>query len=481
MSDEMRKLEAKWVNRNGWPKWLQWVQIRGIRGWEGQRVEFDFPIVAIAGENGSGKSTILQCAACAYQSQTHETWYPSEFFPETAWDRSQDIRIEFSYKQGVGAQPVESSIRKPTTRWLGQPSRPERQVYYIGLDRLQPVSTRVGYARIAKTKHTEASATNFDEEQIKRLSFIMGEDYDSAKLALSNIDSSRKIPVLSNNGVVYSGYHHAMGELTAAELISNEINKYSLLIIDEIESSLHVRTQRRMIRDLARIAREKECQVIISTHSPAVLEELPISARTYILRTNSSRSIVVGVTPQFAMTKMDDKDHPDTELYIEDERAGAWLSEILSKYAPDMVMRTKIIPYGKANLGIALGQLVKEQRLPRPTVVILDGDQDLSDGCCKMPGDDAPERVVFKKLKENNWGGLPERIIREYADVADACSRAMTLQNHHEWVRSAANTLRYPPDTLWISMCAEWVKNSEASEVAALVEYIQSVADAGRN
>lgn len=475
LSDEMRKLEAKWDARNGWPKWLQWLQIKGLRGWDGQRVHFDFPIIAIAGENGSGKSTILQCAACVYQNE-ERTWYPSEFFPETAWDSSKDVRIDFAYRQGVGATPVDSSIRKPTTRWLNQPKRPTRSVTYVGLDRLQPVSTRVGYARIAKTKHTEQSSVPFDEQQLNRLSFIMGEEYDSAKMAYSTVDSGRAIPVLSKSGKSYSGYHHAMGELTAAELTSKSVEKYSLLIIDEIESSLHVRTQRRMMRDLARIAREKECQIIISTHSPTILEELPIGARTYVLKTNTSRSIAVGVTPQFAMTKMDDREHPDCEIFVEDDRAKVWLSEILSRYAPELVMRSTIIPYGKANLGMALGQLVKEKKLPRPTAVFLDGEQDRSEGCYLLPGGDAPERVVIHKLRELNWADLPERIGRDYADVDDACRKAMTLPNHHEWVRAAANQLRYPGDTLWLSMCAEWVKSSAPADAAGIIEHIEGVA-----
>ena len=378
MSTEMRRLEAKWNARNGWPKWLQWLEISGIRGWSGQRISFDFPIVAIVGENGSGKSTILQSAACVYQNGEGRTWYPSEFFPVTAWDNINNVRIGFSYRQGE--KPTESSIRKPTTRWLGQPARPNRSVSYIGLDRLQPVSTRVGYARIAKTKHEEKSAINFDVDQLARLSYIMGEKYDFAKMAISSVDAHREIPILSKSNLPYSGYHHGMGELTTTELLSEHITKNSLVLIDEIESSLHPRAQRRLIRDLARIARVTECQIILSTHSPTILEELPMSARIYILRTNSSRSIVGGVTPQFAMTKMDDEDHPDYEVFVEDERAKTWLGEILSKHAPDLFIRCRIIPYGTANLGMALGQLAKAKRFPRPTVVFLDGEQEFSDG-----------------------------------------------------------------------------------------------------
>ena len=270
--------------------------------------------VAIVGENGSGKSTVLQSAACVYQSPDEHgrTWFPSEFFPETAWDNLRDIRIEFGYKQGH-AHAV-SSVRKPTTRWLGHAKRPQRRVEYIDLSRLQPVSTRVGYARIAKNRHSEDSATSFSEDQVDRLSQIMGRDYDNAKMAISSIDANREIPVLTKAQQPYSGFHQGSGETTIAELLRSHLPEYGLVLIDEIESSLHPRAQRRLVRDLAVVARATECQIIITTHSPYVLEELPLAARTYILESGGEKEIVTGVSPQFAMTKLDDEPHPECEI-----------------------------------------------------------------------------------------------------------------------------------------------------------------------
>lgn len=68
LSDPVRRLDRKWSSGNGWPKRLEWLEVHKIRGWLGQRVPFEFPIVAIVGENGSGKSTLLQAAACVYRS-----------------------------------------------------------------------------------------------------------------------------------------------------------------------------------------------------------------------------------------------------------------------------------------------------------------------------------------------------------------------------------------------------------------------------
>ena len=477
LSNEVRRLETKWTTGNSWPKFLEWLEIKDIRGWnEQQRIAFNFPIVAVVGENGSGKSTILQASACVYQGEEEgdPTWFPTEFFPETAWDNLTDVRIRFGYRQGQ--VHLDGSIRKPTSRWLGQPDRPARRVIYIDLSRLQPVGTRVGYARIAKNRHLEASATPFSDVQVARLSQIMGREYDNAKMALSDLDQNREIPVLSKFGSHYSGFHQGSGETTIAELLMAQIPKYSLVVIDEIESSLHPRAQRRLIRDLAVAARDRECQFIISTHSPYVLDELPLNARIYILETNKrDKEIVYGVSPQFAMTKMDDEQHPECELYVEDQRAAVWLGEILSRHAPNTFVRCSSVPYGAANLGVALGQIVAAGRFPRPSVVFLDGDQGEANGCLLLPGEDAPERVVFARLRHENWRNLWTRIGRDISSVSDACTRAMTLADHHEWVRFAANELLCGGDVLWQAMCGEWADVSPTAEVQYIIDAITDV------
>jgi predicted ATPase len=66
LSKEMRRLQGRWETGTAWPKRLEWVEIEGLRGWEGQRFSLPFPIMAVVGENGAGKSTVLQCAASVY-------------------------------------------------------------------------------------------------------------------------------------------------------------------------------------------------------------------------------------------------------------------------------------------------------------------------------------------------------------------------------------------------------------------------------
>ena len=51
-----------------WKQFIKRIKITNIHGWEGQEVVFNYPVVAIVGENGIGKSTFLKAAVCAYEN-----------------------------------------------------------------------------------------------------------------------------------------------------------------------------------------------------------------------------------------------------------------------------------------------------------------------------------------------------------------------------------------------------------------------------
>jgi predicted ATPase len=467
VSNEIRKLSVKWATGSGWPKRLDFLKLEGLRGWTGQEFQLRYPIMAVTGENGVGKSSILQAAASIYRPSSK---FASDFFPDTAWETITDAVISYQVREGTTVH--NKTLRKPGERWRGNPDRRERPVAYIDLNRIQPVSARPGYTRLVKSQHKEISANLFDADRLQSFSQVMGRSYDVARMALTDADARRRVPVLSQHGTEYSGFHQGAGETTVADLMEVDAPKYCLVLIDEIESSLHPRAQRRLVRYLAEKCREREWQVIISTHSPYILAELPPDARAYIMQVEGVREIVYGVSPEFAMSRMDDVVQPECDLYVEDVKSKAMLSELYVRHNPDKIVRCRIVAYGAASVGQALGQMVAGDRFPRPALVFLDGDQPESVGCINLPGGDAPERVVFGKLETANWGKLHERVGRPFAKVADCCSKAMLITDHHDWVQDAANGLLVGGDILWQGMCAEWASMLSASDVKNLCQYL---------
>lgn len=477
-SDAVRKLATKWQSGRGWPQRLEWLEITGLRGWKGKRIEFNFPVIAIAGENGVGKSTILQAIASLYRSPTEagRSSFASQYFPDSPWDKICNAKIAYQVKEGETSRL--GSIQKPTDRWRETPERRKRLVKFIDLRRIQALGSRIGYQRIAKALNKETRRESLSQEALNRLSSVCGRAYDSAGRALSNVDENRWVPIASINTEQYSGFHHGAGELALIELLNIDFPKYSIVLIDEFETSLHPRAQRRLLRVLIDICRVQELQIVLTTHSPYVLEELPPLGRMYIMNSGGDKVTVTGVSPSFALTQMDDESHPELDIYVEDDAARILLEEIIVSTKKELIRRCEIIAFGAASVGLALGIMVSEHRFARPSIVFLDADQEISKGCLLLPGDDSPERVVFNGLKSEGWKNVPERIGRAPSETIDALESAMTKADHHEWVPDAADRLVVGGNELWRALSSSWVLNcANIKSLSSISELIQGLLD----
>ena len=176
------------------------------------------------------------------------------------------------------------------------------------------------------------------------------------------------------------------------------------------------------------------------------------------------KSVFSGISPEFALTNIDDTTHPECSVFVEDCAAKILVTEAIISEDKNLIKRVSITPFGKAHVGGSLGLMVAEKRFTKPTVVFLDGDQSASQGTHVLPGGDAPEQVVFHSLKKNNWIGIPERLGRNFSEVADALQAAMLWEDHHTWLAVAAERLHIPMKALWHAMCACWIQNCADKE-----------------
>ena len=97
-----------------------------------------------------------------------------------------------------------------------------------------------------------------------------------------------------------------------------------------------------------------------------------------------------------------------------------------------------------------------------------------ADGCCILPGDEAPEVVIFEDLAKIEWGDIWIRLLRDASVVSDACSSSMILSDHHDWVPEAATRLMVGDNILWHAMCAEWVKRCmEEDDYVRVKNYVE--------
>jgi predicted ATPase len=73
-------------------RYLAKLVLKRVRGFNNEPVSFDFPVSAIIGPNGGGKTTVLGAAGCAYKNVA-----PKRFFAKSGkYDEvMQDWSIEY--------------------------------------------------------------------------------------------------------------------------------------------------------------------------------------------------------------------------------------------------------------------------------------------------------------------------------------------------------------------------------------------------
>ena len=294
-------------------------------------------------------------------------------------------------------------------------------------------------------------------------------------------DTKRQVGLLEREWGELSQFHQGAGEDATLDLfrVLQGLPSHSLLIIDEVEASLHPRAQRRLTRFLLWLSRQRRIQVILSTHSPYVLEELPQEARILLLGGPQGLNVVYGVSPEFAMSRMDDEIHPDAYIFVEDREAEIWLREILasSEDTSELLHRVRISAVGPSNVVGLLGSLGQTGKLPYRSVSVIDGDHD-DINCLKLPGTMAPERVVFNDLKVNDWPSLPERFGIGAGSLITALQDATLQPDHHRWTTHVGDQVHKSSTSVWEILANQWCKSCLSPEDRThLANGIRAVAD----
>ena len=479
---EIQEIFRQFQQGNGeWHQFIKSIKITNIHGWTGQEMRFDYPVVAVVGENGIGKSTFLKAAVCAYSNKNGKDFYPSKMFMSTQWDEDALNGAVIEYTVRLGNTQKNLKWRK-TQDWGFSPrkNKPLRNVYLLDISRTLPLDATAGYAKIAMTANSEAgNGQELNEENLRELSYVLGQNYTNARFIGTNVDVKREVGLLTKDCGEISQFHQGAGEDSILDLFKllQDIPPQSLLVIDEVENSLHPRAQRRFVQYLLKLARKKKIQVILSTHSPFVLEELPPIARIMLVKLSDRKEIIYGVSSQYALTAIDENEHPEIYAHLEDEEAEIFFWEILKKdvqHYDDYLKKISTRVVGSCSVVGTLNDLALQSKLPYKSVSIVDGDMRESyRDCISLPGNRAPERMVFEDLKESNWNKLDERFGIGAGSLFQYLEDAVLIPDHHEWTTYVGDKVKKSKDSVWSIMVEEWCKQCLEATVAE--QFIDSI------
>lgn len=356
----------------------------GLRGIKSLIVPFRYPVTAICGNNGVGKSTILALSVLACHSPVDwfvhwgnpgskrsggdRTYYTfSDFFVYGKDDKAPD-NVSITWRHFHNRKELSINFTKGK-RWGPYTKRLEREVDFLPLARIIPAYEMSGVRTVFKNPKVNVYNTPLDDLFRKRLSFIMGKEYKQAEIQKSKHFTFQRC----NSNTHYTAFNMGGGEYCMIELLYllQRLPRGGLLVIEEAEAGLHPQAQIRLAQILITICLQKHLQIICSTHSKIFLDALPRQARLVLKKAGDEHSVCESPSTRFAMYEMTGKFHPELIIYCEDYFAATLIKEALTE---ELRLRVKIQAAGSDANVIKQGISHIRSGFEMTSLCVLDGD-----------------------------------------------------------------------------------------------------------
>ncbi len=515
---KLDKDNLKWFANDMSKATLTEIDIRkgNLRGLHHFNLQFNYPISVIAGKNGSGKSTILAIAACAFHNtkkgfrlpERKTSYYTfSDFFIQTSEEvppegieiwcrfRHDNWRKTKTNPTGTG-NLYQTREKKKGGKWNNYSTRVKRNVVFLGIQRVVPHSEK-SVSRSYRAYFKVGATDDWEDDLKKVVGRILGATYDSYWL---KTHSKYRLPLVASKGNIYSGFNMGAGENALFEIFTTIFGSPpgTLLVIDEVELGLHEKAQKKLILELKKICRKRKVQVICTTHSPAVLETIPPEGRFYIETFAKKPIVTPGISVKYAAGKLAGKDSNELDIFVEDGIANTIIESTLDN---ELRSRVSILPIGSP-MAIAR-QMAAKYKDPNSTecVAILDGDQSSSTSIhlanfmkaieankdkdkeeswfqerlyC-LPGDTWPEKWIIEQLRDLDTEELADVLKCSEDELETYIEEALTAEKHNELYGLSKN-LSLDIDYV-MSTVASWLSLKVEAKFSDIISVIQKYLD----
>lgn len=386
-----------------------------IRHYENADIQFDFPVTALIGTNGGGKSTVLGAAGLIYSSVT-----PRTFFAKSG---KYDIDMKnwsVSYEHlELGGKSVARTASYTEARW--NRAAIDRPVVLLGISRTLPATERKRLTAAISNSFEGAAEMPLSDEAQQKVMGILGRDvssYITVDIDGSGQEDRQFFAFRKQNEKGYSEFHFGAGEASIMRIVQHveKAERGTLVLIEEIENGLHPVATRLLVDYLVNAAKRRRIQVIFTTHSDSAIAGLPESAIWACVDGTLSQ----GRLQISALRALTGEVEIGAALFVEDAFAEVMLEAAIRDYcrrhkdcSPQGV---GIYPAGGADKVVSLvKQHNADPSIQRgsgsgrsfPAVAVLDGDcrdreqfsYQKNDNVYFLPGE-VPESYIFDEVMD---------------------------------------------------------------------------------
>lgn len=416
------------------------LYIEQFRLFQDQEIHFGNVITAISGQNAVGKSTILGLVGNIVEDKSqnifgrqYKTDFSEIFKASKEYDKSGTHKGVFYLKDNSEVK-FRSTWQNKGTRFRIIPNRLNSDgkkvdskfplpVIYLGLSRLYPIGETQDQLNKEELNLNDEEKKWFINSYSKILA--MSE-------AIQDVTNLKTKEVKSNfTGIstsTYDEFCNSAGQDNLGQILLSILSfqrlkatkkdwKGGLLVIDEMDATLHPVAQQKLIEFLFKEAKTLQVQVVFTTHSLNILEFISVKyelkekfSNDYkvIFISKANEDLKIYHNPKYELIKNnlcltlteEIKHNKQLLVYSEDDETRWFFNKLIRGYSK----KVKLI---KANLGCGdLAKLLKEDPLYFQKVLFLvDGDVKKTNpkfiknpNVLALPSDDRPEKILFDHL-----------------------------------------------------------------------------------
>lgn len=402
-------------------QYLAKLTLKKVRGFSDEPISFDFPVTAIIGPNGGGKTTVLGAAGIIYRDIP-----PRAFFSKSGkYDSGmQDWSIEYEIvdRDILARNSIQRTASFKSLKWNRDAMN--RQALLFGVSRTVPASERKELLSCTSRKFSvpEAQVTPFSSDINEAVSRILGKDVSGFKEI--KVDIGGNVTLLTGQtmaGVGYSEFHFGAGESSIIRMVAaiEAANENALVLIEEIENGLHPVATIRLVEYLIWAAERKKIQVIFTTHSNEALHPLPSKA----VWSATKDKLFQGKLDVASLRAITGQIETASVIFVEDDFAKTWMEAILRQSSRSIIDHFQVHAMSGDGTAVAMNKYHNDNpSIKVPSVCVIDGDsrQEESDNgrVYRLPGE-APEAYVFDDCIDrwSNIGGkLSVALLQRFED-----------------------------------------------------------------
>ena len=206
------------VQKRGYGRYLIGVALEKIRGFTDSRVDFEFPVTAIIGPNGGGKTTVLGAAACAYAEVK-----PRRFFPKSGKLDESMAEWKIVYHAIDRDLKTNDVVSRTATFRQAKWSREglSRTVRVFGIGRTLPAIERsaLSYYGTNATSFAGLEQTSLTPDVINFVGQILGKDV-SRHAQIHLADGQNLLVGKTTQNASYSEFHFGAGESSIIRMVA---------------------------------------------------------------------------------------------------------------------------------------------------------------------------------------------------------------------------------------------------------------------